>query len=79
LSFCPPVSQHRELRRERAVLRSIGLDVHRDFCEAIWEHGRTRRAGRIASDPRRSSCFPDSLGAEDQVAIEATSDALAIA
>jgi len=25
--------------------RSIGLDVHRDFCEvAIWERGEVRRA-----------------------------------
>ena len=63
-----------------AVVRSIGLDVHRDFCEvAICEGGRTRRAGRIASDPQTLELFASSLSADDQVAMEATSNALAIA
>jgi transposase len=61
-------------------VRSIGLDVHRDFCEvAIHENGRTRRAGRIACDPQTLELFASSLSADDQVAMEATSNALAIA
>jgi transposase len=65
---------------KEAVVRSIGLDVHRDFCEvAICESGSTRRAGRIASDPQTLELFASSLSADDQVAMEATSNALAIA
>ena len=61
-------------------MRSIGLDVHRDFCEvAICEDGRTRRAGRIACDPQTLELFAGSLSADDEVAMEATSNALAIA
>jgi transposase len=59
---------------------ALGLDVHRDFCEvAICEGGRTRRAGRVACDPQTLELFAGSLGADDQVAMEATSNALAIA
>jgi transposase len=62
------------------VVRSIGLDVHREFCEvAICEDGTTRRAGRIACDPQTLELFASSLSADDQVAMEATSNALAIA
>ena len=62
------------------MVRSIGLDVHRDFCEvAICEDGRARRAGRVACDPQTLELFAGSLSADDQVAMEATSNALAIA
>ena len=38
--------------------RSIGLDVHRDFCEvAIADGGRARSAGRIAATPERLELF----------------------
>ena len=61
-------------------MRSIGMDVHRDFCQvAICEEGRTRNAGRIAADPQTLRTFAESLGPQDQVAMEATSNALAIA
>lgn len=61
-------------------MKSIGLDVHRDFCQvAICEAGRTRGAGRIAADPQTLRVFAQSLGPGDQVAMEATSNALAIA
>ncbi len=61
-------------------MRSIGIDVHRDFCQvAINEGGQTRKAGRIAADPQTLRVFAQSLGAQDQVAMEATSNALAIA
>jgi hypothetical protein len=33
-------------------MRSIGMDVHRDFCEvAISDGGKARSAGRIATNP----------------------------
>jgi hypothetical protein len=39
-------------------MRSIGLDVHRDFCEvAIVEDGEVRRAGRIATSPATLQVF----------------------
>jgi transposase len=61
-------------------MRSIGLDVHRDFCEvAIVEEGRLRSAGRVSASPEALEQFARSLGAEDQVVLEATGNALAIA
>ena len=61
-------------------MRSIGMDVHRDFCAvAICEGGETRRAGQIAADPETLRVFAQSLGPGDQVAMEATSNAVAIA
>jgi transposase len=62
------------------VVRFIGLDVHRDFCEvAIAEDGRVRSAGRIATSVEALELFARSLGAEDAVALEATSGAAKIA
>jgi len=56
------------------------MDVHRDFCEiAIAESGDVRRAGRIATDPEALALFAGSLVDSDEVAIEATSNAVAIA
>jgi transposase len=61
-------------------VRSFGLDVHRDFCEvAICEDGRVRSAGRIATSPEALQVFADSLAPTDQVALEATGNALRIA
>jgi transposase len=60
-------------------MRFIGLDVHRDFCEvAIAEGGRVRRAGRVETTPTALELFGQSLAADDQVALEATGNALAI-
>ena len=60
--------------------RSIGLDVHRDFCEvAIVDGGRARSAGRIAATPERLELFAQSLAPSDRVVLEATGNALAIA
>jgi transposase len=60
--------------------RCIGLDVHRDFCEvAIWEDGEVRRAPKLAARPEQLEEFARQLGPEDRVALEATSNALAIA
>src|SRR6266480_372407 len=61
-------------------MRVIALDVHRDFCEvAIAEGGRVRRAGRVETTPATLELFAQSLGADDQVVLEATGNALAIA
>jgi transposase len=62
------------------VGRSIGLDVHRDFCQvAIADGGRARAAGRIATAPEQLELFAQSLAPDDRVVLEATGNALAIA
>jgi transposase len=62
------------------VVRFIGLDVHLDFCEiAICQDGRVRSGGRVARTPEGLEILADSLGPRDQVALEATGNALAIA
>jgi transposase len=60
--------------------RCIGLDVHRDFCEvAIWQDGDVRRAPQVPSRPEPLTQFAEQLGPADRVALESTSNALAIA
>jgi transposase len=60
--------------------RCIGLDVHREFAQiAVWEEGgRVRQAGQIALTAEALRAFVDSLGPEDEVAIEATCNTHAI-
>jgi hypothetical protein len=61
-------------------MRFIALDVHRDFCEvAIAEGGQVRRAGRVETTRATLELFARSLAANDQVVLEATGNALAIA
>jgi transposase len=61
-------------------MRFIGLDVHRDFCDiAIYENGAMRSAGRVASSPEQLQLLAQSLGPDDQVALETTGNALNIA
>jgi len=61
-------------------MRAIGIDVHRDFCEvAISEGGRLRSAGRVPSTPAELELLGVSLSDDDEVALEATGNALAIA
>lgn len=44
------------------VVRKIGLDVHRDFCEvAIAEGGKVRLAGRVTTEPAALRLFAESL------------------
>jgi transposase len=58
---------------ERSVVRGLGLDVHRDFCEvAIAENGRVRSAGRVATRVPTLELFAASLAPDDVVALEAT-------
>lgn len=61
-------------------MRFIGLDVHRDFCVvAISQDGQVRVVGKVLTTPDQLAMFADSLGRGDQVALEATSNALVIA
>src|SRR6478672_5706812 len=61
-------------------MRFIGLDVHRDFCEvAIAEAGAVRLVGQVQTEPAALELFAQSLGSDDQVALEATGNALEIA
>ena len=61
-------------------VRSIGLDVHRDFCEvAIVEAGEVRSAGRIETTPATLELFGQSLCASDRVVLEVTGNAWEIA
>jgi transposase len=61
-------------------MRSIALDVHRDFCEvAIKDESGLRLAGRVKTSPEGLELFAQSLASDDQVALEATGPAHAIA
>jgi transposase len=61
-------------------MRWIGLDVDRDFCEvAIVERGQVRLAGRVKTEPQALTLFAQSLASDDEVALEATGNALGIA
>ena len=61
-------------------MRFIGLDVHQGFCEiAIREEGKTRSAGRVATDRAELELFAGSLCPSDEVAMEATGPAMEIA
>ncbi|HEX3362561.1 MAG TPA: IS110 family transposase [Solirubrobacterales bacterium] len=61
-------------------MRFIGMDVHRDFCEvAIWEQGEVRSAGRVLTNDEDLALFAGSLGSDDEVAMEMSGNAAAIA
>ena len=61
-------------------MRSIGLDVGKSFAEvAIAEPGRqTRSGGRISAAPDSLRAFARTLGPDDQVVLEATTNTWAI-
>ena len=60
-------------------VRCIGRDVHREFAQvAVWEDGQVRNAGQVAITGEALQVFVDSLGPEDEVAIEATCNRHAI-
>jgi hypothetical protein len=53
--------------------------VHGEFAQvAIWENGRVRHAGQVEICGESLRVFADSLGPEDEVAIEATCNTHAI-
>jgi len=55
------------------------VDVHREFAQvAVWEDGLVRQAGRVALSDEALRIFADSLGPEDEVAIEATCNTQAV-
>jgi len=61
-------------------MRSIALDVHRDFCEvAIKDTAGLRLTGRVKTKPEELELFAQSLAPDDQVALEASEPALQIA
>jgi transposase len=70
----------RVVDREEVAVRYVGLDVHREFCEvAIAEEGRVRSAGRIRTRRAELELFAQGLGSDDEVALESTGGAVAIA
>ena len=57
------------------------MDVHRDFAQlAVVEHGLVRDEGRIGVTPEELRAWAETLGPDDEVALEATgnSDAIAV-
>ncbi len=57
-------------------MRSIALDIHRDFCEvAIKDGGEVRSAGRLKTSAQELELFAQSLASTDQVALEASGPA----
>jgi transposase len=61
-------------------MRYVGLDVHREFCEvAISEEGKVCSAGRVRTRREELELFAQSLGSDDEVALETTGGAEAIA
>lgn len=62
-------------------MRSLGLDVHKDFAEVAeaLPGGGARRVGRIETSPKALRAFAATLGSDDQVALEATINTFAIA
>jgi transposase len=60
--------------------RSIGLDVHRDFCEvAAVIDAKVQHWPRVSARPEPLLEFTEQLKPNDRVALEATGNALAIA
>src|SRR2546425_1507038 len=62
-------------------MRCLGLDVHKDFAEVAeaLPGGAARPLGRIRTTPAELRAFAESLGPDDQVALEATINTFAIA
>ena len=62
------------------MVRAIGMDVHRDFCEvAIAQGGQVRSAGQIKATPEALELFAASLSPSDVVVLEVTGNAGEIA
>lgn len=61
-------------------MRAVGLDVHRDFCEAaIIDPCGGRARGRVPSTREDLELFAQSLAPDDRVALEVTGNAWEIA
>lgn len=70
LSFRPSVPRANHQLGREIMGRCIGLDLHRDFAQvAIWENGRVRDGGRVATSPERLREFATTLRRSDRVAL----------
>jgi transposase len=62
------------------VVRCIGMDVHRDFCEvAVAENGGVRSGPRVLTTPEDLEVFAHSLSPTDHIALENTGLAASVA
>src|SRR4051794_38359373 len=76
----PAGSPVRHPWRGEPRVRSVGLDVHRDFCEvAIIDSCGGRARGRVPSTREALQLFAQSLAPSDRVALEVTGNAWEIA
>jgi transposase len=76
MSFVHLLSAQDTNTSKEQSMRSIGLDVHRDFMEvAIAEGGEIRGGPRVAMDIPSLELFAGSLGSDDQVALEVSGNA----
>src|SRR5437899_3068701 len=60
-------------------MRTIGLDVHRDFAAVAILEGKEERGLRISTEPQAPREFARTLGPDDQVVREATAKTCSIA
>jgi transposase len=76
MSFVHRLSVTTPSVKEESQMRSIGLDIHRDFMEvAIAQGGEIRSGPRVAMDPESLELFAGSLDRADQVALEVSGNA----
>ncbi len=75
-----PTGSPNRHRVRGAGMRSVGLDVHRDFCEvAIIDQDGPRSRGRVPTTRESLQLFAQSLAPTDRVALEVTGNAWEIA
>lgn len=61
-------------------MRVVGLDIHRVFAEAVMlDDGRVTRLGRVGMTRDHLTAFAQTLTRDDDVVIEATGSASAVA
>jgi len=76
MSFVHRLSTTNANAKEESQMRSIGLDIHRDFMEvAIAEGSGIRSLPRVEMSSESLELFAGSLGADDQVALEVSGNA----
>ena len=76
MSFVHRLSTTNANAKEEGQMRSIGLDIHRDFMEvAIAEGSEIRSLPRVEMSPESLELFAGSLGADDQVGLEVSGNA----
>jgi transposase len=76
MSFVHRLSAANTNAKEESQMRSIGLDIHRDFMEvAIAEGSEIRSLPRVEMSSESLELFAQSLGTDDQVALEVSGNA----